>query len=174
MLRSLTTAASVLMALTGASAAAELRDGEVYLIEQFEGLSLGFQVESWPGDAQGVTLAVSPPAVLTSKTRDGESVNALLVEFGSKVPGVNLGKMFKTVVDGIYGYEISVGTSKQIKKDEKMDNGRDKDRDYDLLSYTVSGHFVIDGGSIVVFKQDPEVGVEPTVPGKPVDDGDTG
>jgi len=171
MLRTLTTAISVLIAGFGAVSAAELRDGEVNLIERFDGQTLDFEPVSWPKDARGVTLSVSPPEALD---REDRKVNILILEFENAVPRVNLTKEVSNLVDGIYGYEISVGTQKQIKKKEIVDNGRGKDSDYDLVSYLVSGSFLIDSGKIVVFAQDEEKGVEDTKPEEPADDRDEG
>jgi len=171
MYKSLTAALALLLAGTSAGTAAELRTGEVYLIERFEGLTLQFEVESWPDDALGVTMSIDPPASVNIKNRD---VPNILLEFGNEVPRVSLGKIADDLPDGMYQYEISVGTKTEVKRDEKVDNGRSRDRGYDLLSYTVSGSFVVDGKRIVVFEQDDEKGAEETVPGPKVDDTDSG
>ncbi len=171
MLRTLTTAATILIAGLGASSAAQLRDGEVFLIERFSGQTLDFEAETWPKDAHGVTLTVSPHETLKSETR---KINVLTLEFENSVPKVNLARQVEDLVDGTYGYEISVGTQKKINKKEVVDNGRGKDTEYDLVSYTVSGFFLIDKGTIVVFEQPEEKGVEDTKPEEPSDDRDDG
>jgi len=163
MIRSASFAALATLALTGWAFSAELIDGSIRVMEVPTGSYMASEVKSWPSGANGVTVLIEGPKEYSA-----------MIEFGKSVPGFDL-KKYGDVADGLYSYEIRGGTGEKVKKPEALNNGREgKDVGYDFVSFVLSGNFLVDGGVIVDFKQDPEVGsAKPTV-GETKPDSDSG
>jgi len=158
MLKCLSSAILVLAVGSSTANAVELSDGKIVLNEVVRGTLLAFEPVFWPKDAHGVVLTV-----------EGPGDYAAMVETGGKIPAIYLDK-FGDVKDGLYAYEITGGTSEKIKRVEKVDNGRDKDRGYDVGSFALSGILTVDRGKIVDFNQAQEVGSEKPIAGDPKPD----
>jgi len=153
---------SVLALGAGAASAAELRSGKIALHEVVRGTELTFEVESWPDDAHGVMMIIDGP---------GEYYAEL--QFKNEVPRVDLAKYGK-LEDGFYDYEIRVGTSEKIKLKERVNNGRNEEREFDLASIALGSRLVLERGRIVEFEQGEEKGSEKPIEMEDVDDSDKG
>lgn len=156
----------------GAATAVEIRDGDIILFEKFDGSVMQFEPIKWPDDAHGIMLTVE---TLESKSRGSKIEEDFVakIDFGKEIPALDLAELGK-LVDGTYVYEITGGTSVKIKKDEKVNNGRSDEPDYNIAGFALSGHFVVEGSKIVVFEQGEEKGSEKPIEGEPVADNDEG
>lgn len=170
--RHFSTLAALFLATTSVSAEELfISDGPVTVVFKADRTVFALEPVEWPRRANGITVRIVGPR--PEKDNRQESAFDVLVETGKEPPVIDIAKLGE-LVDGFYKFEVTGTTGERVERSDKRDDGRDKPAEVDFVTFSLSGRFLVDGGSIQPFDQSIKEVSEESKPGEDVDDRDEG